>query len=73
MVVSKVMLFRFSSVVVGLFGGVGVGGTAGAAHCSPSVLEVGAGDCRSEGNCAGSVHSSIDLVVPVLSGSVSAW
>ena len=32
MVVSKVMLFRFSSVVVGVFGGVGVGGTAGAAH-----------------------------------------
>ena len=69
-VVSKVMLVRFSPVVVG--------DTAGAVHSSPLVLEVGVGDCRSEGRCAGSVHSSIDcsvmtVVVPVLSGSVFAW
>ena len=57
-VVSKVMLVRCSPEVVGVLGGVGVGGTAGAAHSSPSVLGIGVGECRSEGICACSVHKS---------------
>ena len=39
--------------MVGEFGGVGVGGTAGADHNSSSRVEV-IGVCRSEGSCAAS-------------------
>ena len=57
-VVSKVMLVRCSPEVVGVLGGVGVGGTAGAVHSSSSVLGIGLGECRSEGICACSAHKS---------------
>ena len=58
MVVSKVVLVRCSVEVVGVFGGVGVGSTAGAVHSSPSVLEGRLSTGPAEGICSGSVHIS---------------